>query len=132
MQITRKVEFGLLAMGHFAKYGKDDYVPVITIAKKYDVTAEQVSKAVKRIVRAGLLRNKMGPKGGFKLTKPAKEISMLDIIEIIDGPMEQLLVTSKNVNNEPFVTNMETTRKDIVAKAKDKLQKTTLAMMIKE
>ena len=56
---------------------------------------------------------------------------MLDIIEIVDGPLDQIVVTSPKTNGEPFMINMETTCKDIIAKAKDKLQKTTIAKMIK-
>ena len=119
-------------MGHIAKYGGDGFVTVSSIAKKYGIEPGQLVKSVKDLFRAGILKNKMGPKGGFKLAKPASEISMLDVIEIVDGPLDQVVVTSPKNNDEAFLINMEATCKDIVAKAKDKLQKTTIAKMIKK
>ncbi len=62
MKITKTVEFGLLAVGHIAKYGGDGYVSVSSIAKKYGITSSQIAKAVKELFRAGILKNKMGPK----------------------------------------------------------------------
>jgi Rrf2 family protein len=132
MKITKAVEFGLLAVGHIAKYGVDGYVPVISIAKKYGIEPSQIAKSVKELFRAGILKNRMGPKGGFKLARPANKITMLEIIEVIDGPLDRIVVTSPKTNDEPFMINMETTCKDIIAKAKDKLQKTTIAKMIKK
>ena len=132
MKITKAVELGLLAVGHIAKYAGDGYVSLLSIEKKYGIASSQMAKAVKDLFRAGILKNKMGPKGGFKLARPASEISMLDIIEIVDGPLDRIVVTSPKTNDEPFMINMETTCKDVIAKAKDKLQKTTIAKMIKE
>jgi Rrf2 family protein len=132
MKFTKAVEFGLLAVGHIAKYGGDGYVTITKIEEKYGIPYSQMAKAVKELFRAGILKNRMGPHGGFKLAKPASEISMLDVIEIVDGPLDRIVVISEKTNDEPFMINMETTCKDIVAKAKDKLQKTTIAKMIKK
>ncbi len=132
MKITKAVEYGLVAVGHLAKYGGDGYMTILSIEEKYGIAYSPIAKAVKQLFRAGILKSRMGSKGGFKLAKPANKITMLDIIEIIDGPLDQIAVTSPKNNDEPFLINMETTCKDIVAKAKDKLQKTTIAKMIKK
>jgi DNA-binding IscR family transcriptional regulator len=68
----------------------------------------------------------------LELIIPANEISMLDIIEAVDGPLDKLLVTSPKTTDEQFMLNMETVCKDVIAKAKDTLQKATISKMIKE
>ena len=72
MKPTKAVEFGLLAVGHLAKYGGDGFVPISSIEEKYGIAYSPIAKAVKQLVRAGILKNRMGTKGGFKLAKPAK------------------------------------------------------------
>jgi Rrf2 family protein len=131
MKFTKAVEYGLFVVGYIAKYGNDGFVTASSIAKKHGILSGYAAPVVTQLVRANILKNKLGSKGGFKLAKPANEISMLDIIEAIDGPLEQIVVTSPKINDEQFMINMETTCKDIVAKAKDKLQKTTIAKMMK-
>jgi Rrf2 family protein len=131
MKITKAVEYALFAVGHVAKYGGDGFVTASSISKEHDIPLPYLSRTIQELVRTGILKNKMGSTGGFKLAKPANEISMLDIIEIIDGPLDKLLVTSHKTNDEPFMINMETVCKGVIAKAKDTLQKAKISKMIK-
>ena len=131
MKVSKKVEYALLGIGHIAKHSDDGYVTVSAIAKKYDVAASLIAKVIKKLADANILKNRMGPKGGFKLTRPATQISLLEIVEAIDGPLEQMSVISEKTKQEPFMMNMETTCKYVIAKAKDVLQKTTISKMIK-
>jgi DNA-binding IscR family transcriptional regulator len=62
---------------------------------------------------------------------PANKISMLDIIEAVDGPMDRIVVTSEKTTDEQFMLNIETTCKNAIAKAKDVLQKAKISKMIK-
>jgi Rrf2 family protein len=131
MKITKAVEYGFLIVGHIAKYGNDGFVSVSTIAKEHGIPSGYLAIVVTRLVRANILKNKKGPKGGLKLIMPANKISILDIIEAVDGPLEQIVVTSPKTTDEPFMLNIETTCKNAIAKAKDVLQKTTISKMIK-
>ena len=131
MKISKAVEYGLLVVGHIAKYGKDDFVSVASISKKHNVALAQLAKVAKQLGRANILNAKMGYKGGFKLIIPANEISMLDIIEAVEGPLEKIVVTSPKTTDEQFMMNMETVCKDVIAKAKDTLHKAKISKMIK-
>ncbi|MGD0573373.1 MAG: Rrf2 family transcriptional regulator [Sedimentisphaerales bacterium] len=87
MKISRSTGYGLLAAGYIAKNEKDGIVLSQTISKEYNIPLEYLLKILQQLVRANLLRSKRGPRGGFVLAKAASKITMLEIIEAVDGPM---------------------------------------------
>jgi len=56
------------------------------IASELGIPMQFLSKILQIFVRKGLLKSVKGPSGGFYLAKDAKDISLCDIVEIIDGP----------------------------------------------
>jgi Rrf2 family protein len=55
------------------------------LADYYDVPAPYLAKQLQGLVRAGVLAATTGPRGGFRLARPASEITMLQIVEAVDG-----------------------------------------------
>ncbi|SFO39009.1 Rrf2 family protein [Actinomadura madurae] len=55
------------------------------LAQYYDLPAPYLAKQLKALVRAGLLAATAGPRGGFRLARPASEITLLQIVEAVDG-----------------------------------------------
>lgn len=62
-------------------------VPVIEIAETINVSKDHLAKVMQRLNRAGYVRSVRGPKGGFSLIKQAEDISLLEIYELIEGPL---------------------------------------------
>jgi Rrf2 family protein len=60
---------------------------VSEIAKRQDIPASFLAKIVPRLARAGLVRTALGAGGGITLAAPPAEISLLQIIQAIDGPL---------------------------------------------
>ncbi len=58
---------------------------VLDIAEKIDSSKHHVAKVLQRLVKAGFLGSHRGPGGGFFLKKPARDISLLEIYETIEG-----------------------------------------------
>ncbi|MGC9327990.1 MAG: RrF2 family transcriptional regulator [Candidatus Hinthialibacter sp.] len=58
------------------------------IAKLLSVSEHHLQKVHQRLTKAGFIRAVRGPKGGFTLNRPAEEITLMQIYEAIDGPLE--------------------------------------------
>lgn len=55
------------------------------LARYYDLPAAYLTKQLKELVKAGLLSATTGPRGGFQLARPASRITLLQIVEAVDG-----------------------------------------------
>ncbi len=113
MKISRSTGYALVAVGFIAQNYKDSAVLAARVSKEYGIPLEYLLKILQQLVRANVLRSKRGPRGGFFLSRPAGEITMLQIIEAVDGPMISHLHLAEQTNNAPFSLKME----DICQKA---------------
>jgi Rrf2 family protein len=55
------------------------------LADYFDVPAAYLAKQLQALVRAGALTATTGPRGGFRLARPASEVTLLQIVEAVDG-----------------------------------------------
>jgi Rrf2 family protein len=55
------------------------------LAEYYDLPGPYLAKQLQALVRAGVLAATTGPRGGFRLARPAAEITLLQIVEAVDG-----------------------------------------------
>jgi Rrf2 family protein len=86
LQISRKIEYGLRAMVCLAAQPAATVVPFREIARRMDVPEDFLAKILKTLVSRGLVASARGAHGGYRLTKPPKEITFLDVIEAVEGP----------------------------------------------
>jgi Rrf2 family protein len=63
-------------------------VQIKEIAAENDLPQEYIAKILTTLVKARILHSDRGRDGGFTLRRRASEISVLDIVEAVDGPME--------------------------------------------
>ncbi len=56
------------------------------LARYFDLPAPYLAKQLQALVRAGVLTATTGPRGGFRLARPASGITLLEIVEAVDGP----------------------------------------------
>lgn len=64
----------------------DGPVPASRLAEFHDVSRTYLAKNLQALSRAGLVRSTEGRDGGYALTRPAREITVLEIVQAIDGP----------------------------------------------
>jgi Rrf2 family protein len=87
LQISRKIEYGLRAMIFLASQPPERTVPFKEIARRMEVPQDFLAKILKTLVEQGLTRSTRGAHGGYQLSRPAREISFLDVIEAVEGPV---------------------------------------------
>jgi Rrf2 family iron-sulfur cluster assembly transcriptional regulator len=87
MQITRREEYGLRGLLFLAQQPDDKVSLVSEISKVQKIPEKFLAKILQRLSKAGLLRSIRGSNGGFSLRKPAGKITMLEVIEALEGPV---------------------------------------------
>ncbi len=87
MQITRQADYAVRAMVYLAQLGPDQRAATGQIAKEKSIPPSFLAKIVSQLSVAGLLQTSRGARGGVSLAKPAEAISLLDVVEAIDGPI---------------------------------------------
>ena len=127
MRISRSTGYALLAVGYIAQNQKQQGIILSqSIAKKYNIPLEYLLKILQQLVRANVLRSKRGPRGGFNLAKPPKKITMLQIIEAVEGPMISQLNLTEQARGEKFAARAEKNYEKAIAQAKAVFEKAKL------
>jgi Rrf2 family protein len=85
MIYSRSSEYAIRAFVQMASLPPGEYVMVKHIAAEADIPSHFLAKILQDLARDGFLRSSKGPRGGFRLRQPPEEISMLAIVEAIDG-----------------------------------------------
>src|SRR3970040_2197941 len=88
MQITRRADYALRAVLHVARSPSDERATAREIAGMQRIPLPFLAKIITRLSAAGILDTSRGVGGGVSLARPLNAISVLDVIEAIDGPVE--------------------------------------------
>ena len=130
MIISGSAEYGLIAVAHIAQNCKDGAILAGRISKEYNISSVYLLKILHRLVNANILRSKRGQYGGFSLARPASEISMLEIIEAVDGPLAGNLFPADFVKNTSFGLKMESIHRKATKQKIGVYRKARLSEMI--
>ncbi len=87
MQLTRAADYAVRVMLHLAMQPVGPRASRAQLARWAEAPASFIAKILQQLVAASLLRSRAGRSGGFELARPAAEISLLQIVEAIDGPV---------------------------------------------
>lgn len=102
--ITRKGDYAIRGMVYLAGRPRDKVTMLRDISARVDVPQALLAKIFQHLNKTGLVRSYRGAGGGFHLGRPAKDISLLDIIEAVDGPisMNLCIIERGSCGREPF------------------------------
>ncbi len=87
MQITRQADYAVRAVLHLAKLGPNQYAATSRIAQEERIPPSFLAKIVSQLSVAGLVHTSRGARGGVSLARPPEQISLLEVVEAIDGPI---------------------------------------------
>lgn len=86
LSISKKTDYALLALSHLARIEAGRAANTKEIAEQYDIPLELLAKILQKLTKARLILSTAGPAGGYRLARPANDISVGAIIAIVDGP----------------------------------------------
>jgi Rrf2 family protein len=85
LKLTKKADYGLIALRHLACQTKTGSAK--EIADRYRIPLPLLSKVLQTLVRNGLLVSEQGATGGYRLSRDPHDITALEVIRSIDGPI---------------------------------------------
>jgi len=87
LKLTKKADYGLMALKYLAEHPETPAQSAKDIADAYGIPAQLLAKILQRLTKTGLLRSHAGMNGGYALSRDARQISAFEVIHAIDGPL---------------------------------------------
>src|SRR3954449_7556024 len=87
ISITTKSPYALQALAELGRQGAEKPVPIGELARRRDIPVQFLEQLFATLRRAGILRSQRGVKGGYSFARPPAEITVLEIVELLDGPL---------------------------------------------
>lgn len=99
MKLRNQVEWSIHCMELLARAPQDIYIPTKILAKFHGIPKEYLSKAMQNLASADLVEGTLGPKGGYRLKREASKISLLEIVEAVEGKKRTFNCENIRFNN---------------------------------
>jgi Rrf2 family iron-sulfur cluster assembly transcriptional regulator len=87
MQLSTKGRYAVMAMTDLAGEPSDRSVPLAAIAARQQISRPYLEQLFARLRRRGLVSSTRGPGGGYRLARPASELSVADVVRAVDEPL---------------------------------------------
>ncbi len=87
MEITQQADYAVRAVLDLAQQTEGARVTSVEISRRQDIPPAFLAKILARLAATGIVTTRRGIHGGVRLARPAKDITLLDVIEVIDGPI---------------------------------------------
>jgi Rrf2 family protein len=87
MQITRQADYAVRAVLYLARLGGGERAATSTVAEEQRIPPSFLAKIISQLSIAGLLHTSRGARGGVTLARPPRDITLLEVVESIDGPI---------------------------------------------
>jgi Rrf2 family transcriptional regulator, cysteine metabolism repressor len=87
LSITSKSPYAVRALVELHKLGDAGPVPIAELGRRGDVPVQFLEQLFATLRRAGVLRSQRGVRGGYSFAKPAEQVTVLEIVELLDGPL---------------------------------------------
>lgn len=85
MKLPESTEWVLHAVTSLAQLGPGAMASAAQLAAHHDVPGAYLAKQLQSLVRVGVLTATTGPRGGFRLARPAEQVTLLQVVEAVDG-----------------------------------------------
>lgn len=128
MRLGRAAAYAVFATTHLAERGNGTPIQGRDIAEACGIPSGHLLKILQQLVRAQILSSERGPAGGFILRKAPGEITLLEIVEAIDGPINgDLMLRNVATGKETARVRLEEACQQVAEYARDLLRQTRIA-----
>ena len=133
MRLSKKSEYACLALIDLSENYEKDSVKIIDIVNRKEIPKKFLEQILLSLKNAGYVKSKKGSAGGYMLSKDPKEITLAEIIRLMDGPIAPVKSVSKHFYEKtPSEKNISLIRlfieiRDVIL---EKLEKTTFNDLI--
>jgi Rrf2 family protein len=115
ISITTKSPYAIKALAELGRVGGTAPVPIGELARRRDIPVQFLEQLFAVLRRAGILRSQRGVKGGYSFARDPSDVTVLDIVELLDGP---------------FGAGAQSVFEEAAAAARTILQETTIADVV--
>src|SRR5256885_1532673 len=98
LKLSKKADYALIAVKHLARQQAQRACSAHEIAEEYGISATLMAKVLQTLARHGVITARYGAGGGYQLAKEPEQVSALEVISAIEGPV---LITSCVTSHGP-------------------------------
>lgn len=118
--LTQYARYALKALLYLADNPRETPHPVIEIAEQASIPRKFLETILADLKRHGVVISTRGKKGGYRLARPADQVSFGDIIRHLDGPLSAMLAAEEKAGNDHFDDALQA----VMLRAADRLAET--------
>lgn len=130
MKLSTKGRYGLRALIDLAQYGEQEAVSIQSISARQQISDSYLEQLVRKLKKAGLVTSVRGAQGGYRLARPAEEISVGDVLRALEGSIEA--VSCKEGENPSCVGKDLCVARYVWQKVNKSIQETVDSIMISQ
>jgi len=112
LTISSKSRYGITALLALAEFYNSGLLQIKDIASRCDIPHQYLEQIFNRLGKTGIIKSTRGKKGGYELAKPPEQITVLHIVNALEGDIE--FVSKSDGNNDVIV--------ELFQEAEDKLK----------
>ena len=116
MKLSTKGKYGLRAFIDLAVWGEEEPVSLTSIAARQEISSNYLEQLMAKLKRAGLVESIRGVNGGYRLARPADEISVGDVLRALEGALNPVECAAIDSGKETHCTGSGTCVSKIVWK----------------
>jgi len=133
LSMTKRADYALLALSYLASVAGDDPQRLVNtkeIADQFEIPQELLAKLLQTLAKNGLVASHPGPTGGYRLLRPARNISVAEVMTLVDGPVA--LLNCSNGQGETCKQFSKCTIRDPLAEIESRVKTLLEAISIAE
>ena len=130
MKLSRTVSYAVRATLQLAQLEAEGPVPCSRLAADGKMPERFLLQILRNLVTHGILRSTRGVDGGYALVKPADQISLLEVIEAIEGPYDAALEVGDGLP-EDSQNKLRTALSEVTVSTRNQLEAIKLAQLLK-